>query len=215
MNDSHTPDHRQQAQPWPTWLPWLVLIAIGFFLLRGRLAAPPTITDHRTTPAREPLEATFVNNNQNRVALAAARPRDVAIPAELGGQEQATIALFRKCSQSTVFIRTRAEHQFNTHRVAEGTGTGFVWDAEGRIVTNFHVVEGATKLFVTLADQTQYPAEFLGADPGHDLALLQINAPREKLAPLPIGTSKDLLLSLIHISEPTRLESKSRMPGCG
>ncbi|MEM8681436.1 MAG: trypsin-like peptidase domain-containing protein [Planctomycetota bacterium] len=211
MNDRHSgnaPHSRHHAQPWPTWLPWLLLIVMGFFLIRSRFADVAQPDPGATRFSQSPLEATFVNNKDNRVSMAAARPRDVAIPTELANHEQSTIALFRKCSQSTVFIRSRANHQFNTTQIEEGTGTGFVWDNEGRIVTNFHVVAGASELFVTLADQSQYPAEFLGADPGHDLAVLQIQAPANKLAPLPIGTSQDLLVgqSVFAIGNPFGLD---------
>ena len=185
MNDAHTQDHRQQVQPWPTWLPWLVLIAIGFFLLRGRLSAPPNITDRRTTPEGEPLEATFVNNNQNP-SCSGGRPRPATWPFPPNWEvrnKQRSPCFASVHSRRSSFARVPNTSSIPTawQRGPAPVSSGML---EGRIVTNFHVVEGATKLFVTLADQTQYPAEFLGADPGHDLALLQIDAPREKAGPL-------------------------------
>ena len=82
-------------------------------------------------------------------------------------------------------------------RGEDGTGSGFIWDKEGRIVTNFHVVQEAAKrnnmkLKVVLADRSSYDASLIGASPDNDLAVIQIQAPADKLKPLAIGTSSDL-----------------------
>jgi S1-C subfamily serine protease len=79
-------------------------------------------------------------------------------------------------------------------QVPRGTGTGFVWDAAGHIVTNFHVIQGANGARVTLADQSTYDATLVGYFADRDLAVLKINAPKEKLPPLAVGTSRDLLV---------------------
>jgi S1-C subfamily serine protease len=79
-------------------------------------------------------------------------------------------------------------------QVPRGTGTGFVWDAAGPIVTNFHVIQGANGARVTLADQSTYDATLVGYFADRDLAVLKINAPKEKLPPLAVGTSRDLLV---------------------
>jgi S1-C subfamily serine protease len=76
--------------------------------------------------------------------------------------------------------------------VPRGTGTGFVWDAQGHIVTNFHVIQGGTAARVTMADQTSFQAKLVGAFPDRDLAVLKIDAPVAKLPPIAIGTSRDL-----------------------
>ena len=75
-----------------------------------------------------------------------------------------------------------------------GTGTGFVWDQAGHIVTNFHVIQEGSGARVTLLDQSTWPARLVGAFPDRDLAVLKIDAPRDKLPPIPIGTSRDLLV---------------------
>jgi S1-C subfamily serine protease len=73
----------------------------------------------------------------------------------------------------------------------EGSGSGFIYDAEGHIVTNYHVVEDAEELSVTLADGETYPAEIVGVDPSNDLAVIHIEA--ENLpAPIPLGDSDQL-----------------------
>ena len=82
----------------------------------------------------------------------------------------------------------------NVQQVPRGTGTGFVWDAEGHIVTNFHVIQGGSAARVTLADQTTFDAELVGAFADRDLAVLRIKAPRDKLPPIPLGASRDLVV---------------------
>ena len=79
-------------------------------------------------------------------------------------------------------------------QVPRGTGTGFVWDDRGYIVTNFHVVQEASGARVTLADQTSFKAQLVGVFPDRDIAVLKIDAPKNKLPPLAIGTSKDLVV---------------------
>ena len=80
----------------------------------------------------------------------------------------------------------------NVQQVPRGTGTGFVWDERGHIVTNFHVIQGANGARVTLADQSSYDAELVGAFPDRDLAVLRIEAPQDKLPPIALGSSRDL-----------------------
>jgi len=76
--------------------------------------------------------------------------------------------------------------------IEKGTGSGFLWDEQGHVVTNFHVVEGANRFKVTLADQSTWEASPLGIAPDKDLAVLKIDAPRELLQPLLVGESKNL-----------------------
>jgi 2-alkenal reductase len=71
----------------------------------------------------------------------------------------------------------------------QGTGSGFVWDKEGHIVTNNHVVEGATNIEVLFADDTRAPAQLVGTDPDSDLAVIKVNLPASYLQPLRLGDS--------------------------
>ncbi|MCA9474015.1 MAG: trypsin-like peptidase domain-containing protein, partial [Nitrospira sp.] len=118
-------------------------------------------------------------------------PRPVTPRGSLADFEQTTVDLFRETSPSVVFISTRARYADRYMRrvqeVEAGTGSGFVWDADGHVVTNFHVIEGASSAQVLFADQTSFEARLVGASPDHDLAVLQINAPKEYLRPLAIG----------------------------
>ncbi|MEY3295259.1 MAG: hypothetical protein RLZZ451_1307, partial [Pseudomonadota bacterium] len=125
-----------------------------------------------------------------------AQPRAVTPRGPLAADELAHIELFRKASPSVVHITSlgaqRDVFSMNVQQVPRGTGTGFVWDASGHIVTNFHVIQGANGAKVTLADQSTYDATLVGAFPDRDLAVLKIDAAKDKLPPLALGTSRDL-----------------------
>ncbi len=125
-----------------------------------------------------------------------AQPRAVSPRGPLGADEQANIDLFKRVSPSVVNITTletqRDMFSMNVMQVPRGTGTGFVWDAQGHIVTNFHVIQGGSGARVTLADQTSFNAKLVGAFPDRDLAVLKIDAPQNKLPPIAVGTSREL-----------------------
>ncbi len=123
-------------------------------------------------------------------------PRPIASRGDLLPEEKATIALFRQASPSVVNITTIAVQRdlftLNLREIPEGTGSGFVWDANGNIITNFHVIQNADAAQVTLADHSSWKARVVGVAPDKDLAVLRIDAPGNRLRPIPIGTSKDL-----------------------
>ena len=119
-----------------------------------------------------------------------------AIPQDLTPAELATIHLFENAAPSVVFITTltvqRNYWTRNIFEIPSGTGSGFVWNDEGYIVTNFHVVKGSSRVQVTLSDQSTWDAEVVGSAPSKDLAVLKVDAPAERLHPLIVGTSQDL-----------------------
>lgn len=123
-------------------------------------------------------------------------PRPVTARGSLAEDELATIEVFKRASPSVVFITTLAERRdafsLSVQRIPQGTGSGFVWDEKGHIVTNFHVVQNSNRIAVTLAGHSTYDATLVGQYPDKDLAVLRINAPSGKLPPIPIGTSTDL-----------------------
>jgi len=111
--------------------------------------------------------------------------------------EAATISLFEETAPSVCFITSKAlvRRGFFSMRVDEierGTGSCFIWDRSGHVVTNFHVIQGASSALVTLQDQSDWDAELVGYAPEKDLAVLRISAPRDSLRPIPIGSSTDL-----------------------
>ena len=110
--------------------------------------------------------------------------------------ERNTIQVFEKSRPSVVFVTNqqlvRDPRSLNLLEIPRGSGTGFVWDESGYIVTNFHVVDGARKVMITLQDQSTWPAEIVGLAPERDLAVLKISAPEEQLTALPLGDSSQL-----------------------
>jgi S1-C subfamily serine protease len=123
-------------------------------------------------------------------------PREVTARGDLAADEQNTIAIFESVSPSVVNITTTARvRDFWTRRVNEvprGTGSGFVWDDQGHVVTNWHVVAGASRAVVGLDSGRTFDAVLVGASPAHDLAVLKINVPIDAPPPVPVGTSADL-----------------------
>ncbi len=121
----------------------------------------------------------------------AQRPDD-----KLGASEQATIDVFSKFSRSVVNITSLETHKnrmtLDVTEIPQGTGSGFVWDQDGHIVTNYHVVQHGDRASVTLNDHTTYPATIIGKAPDKDIAVLKIDAPPQKLLPLPLGQSSTL-----------------------
>ena len=124
-------------------------------------------------------------------------PRAVTPRGDLAPDEKANIEVFRRASPSVVYITTLDKvinlWTLNVREVPRGTGSGFVWDEQGHIVTNYHVIAGAKAAQIRFSDHRSLPAELVGVSPENDLAVLQVKAPR-KLTPLPIGTSHDLLV---------------------
>lgn len=124
--------------------------------------------------------------------------RPVSPRSPLQDGEKKITTLFRQASPSVVYITSMAVRRdffsFRATEIPKGTGSGFVWDDKGHIVTNFHVIEDAERATVTLADQSTWDATLVGYAPEKDVAVLKIEAPREKLHPIRIGTSSDLLV---------------------
>ena len=124
--------------------------------------------------------------------------RPVTARGDLAGDEQNTIDIFRNAAPSVVYITSIAVRRnlfsLNVYEIPQGTGSGFIWDRQGRIVTNFHVISDASRLEATLADHSTWKASLVGAAPDRDLAVLQITAPAGKLQPITVGESKNLLV---------------------
>jgi S1-C subfamily serine protease len=125
-------------------------------------------------------------------------PREVEARDDLWPVERKTIELYRRASSSVVHITSIVQRRdfwsLNVYEIPQGTGTGFVWDKDGHVVTNYHVVEGAARLSVTLADTSNWPGKVVGVDPHKDLAVVKIDAPGRLLQPLALGQSEDLMV---------------------
>jgi len=170
------------------------------------------LTFSRTPPRRSPfsplvvvafaiivvaaITGWLVPKRESESPPAAIEPRPVVARGDLAADEQNAIEVFRLASPATVHIRTAQTatdfFSLNLFAIPKGSGSGFIWDERGHLVTNFHVIEGADQAYVTLADQSTWHASVVGVYPDKDLAVLRIGAPREKLRPIPVGESKSL-----------------------
>ena len=137
-------------------------------------------------------------------------PRPVTPRGNLADFEETSVELFRLASPSVVFVNTttRVANPWTrrTYEAEAGTGSGFIWDKHGHIVTNFHVIKDASSYQVEFGDKS-FRAELIDSSPDDDLAVLKIEASSELLKPVSIGTSGDLKVgqSVFAIGHPYRL----------
>ena len=152
-------------------------------------------------PDREPLVV--------RTQMTTGRPVDPVTV--VSSAEEATIKLFEESAPSVVYITTTTKQQDywsrNIYEIPSGTGSGFVWDEQGHIVTNYHVIQNAYHAKVTLSDKSSWDAEVVGYEERKDLAVLKIK-PNNALRPLPIASSFDLKVgqSVFAIGNPFGLD---------
>ncbi|MFI4853410.1 MAG: S1C family serine protease [Phycisphaerales bacterium JB065] len=157
------------ARPSPLFYPAIALLSIGFAL--------GTVFD------------------LTRQSDAIAQPE--AVRGELTDSELRVVHLFEEATPSVVFVATEQDvvvrNIFGSfEQVRSGTGSGFVWDEDGHIVTNYHVIRGATRVNVTFSDGQTRPAEIVGVAPDKDLAVLQVDPEGLTLRPTPVGDSDAL-----------------------
>ena len=141
-----------------------------------------------------------IQSKQTR-GIVSAEPRSVTARGDLANDESSTIALFEQSSPSVVFITTLAHvpvrrnffgFSSEVRTLPQGSGSGFIWDHDGHIVTNYHVIAQAESAVIRTSDGMEYAAELIGSAPDQDLAVLRIDAPIGALSPLSLGTSNDL-----------------------
>lgn len=130
--------------------------------------------------------------------LPTAPPVPPGTPIELTGEEEISVGIYQNVNRSVVHITSRGVDDDSGlfSEVREGTGSGSVLDKKGHIVTNFHVVENARQINVTLFDGASYEARLIGKDPNNDLAVIRIDAPADKLFPMTWGDSNRLLVGM-------------------
>ncbi|MEI6035478.1 MAG: trypsin-like peptidase domain-containing protein [Verrucomicrobiae bacterium] len=156
----------------------------------------------------------------SRAATAAPQPvQNIPLPppASLSLEESNHIAIYQRVSPSVVSVANNALRRaglfgFQVYEVPQGAGSGFVWDRQGHIVSNYHVIHEADALSVTLTDGKSYDAQIVGVAPDYDLAVLKIDAPEPQLHPIhPIhpGTSRDLQVgqTVLAIGNPFGLDT--------
>jgi len=124
-----------------------------------------------------------------------AQPRAVEARGDLAADERSTIEIFDRLSPSVVYITTSGRVldllTRNVMEVRRGTGTGFIWDDQGHVITNYHVIEDTQAAYVRLANHRTYQASLVGVSPEQDIAVLRIGG-QGAAPPVPIGTSTDL-----------------------
>lgn len=138
----------------------------------------------------------FIPRIENYLIRSTAQPQTITARGELSDAEKSNIEIFRQASPSVVYITTLTEMinllTRDITRIPRGTGSGFIWDKHGHIITNYHVLQGATEIRIGLNDQRIFNAVLVGASPDHDIAVLRMPMVPNMPDPLPIGTSHDL-----------------------
>lgn len=173
---------------------WILLLvaafAAGFYLKGSNTEAAQTepsdedalLVANSTVANEDPVDSTFLRTGT---------PLEAYTESELH-----TIRLFENSAPSVCFITTtvtrRDRFSLDVTEIPRGSGSGFVWDRAGHIVTNYHVIREADNAQVTLSDGQSYPAEVIGFAPEKDLAVLRISVARNQLTPIPVGTSENL-----------------------
>jgi S1-C subfamily serine protease len=129
-----------------------------------------------------------------RLILSDTAPRPVAARGDLSEAEQSIIELFERVSPSVVQVvgRQGGGRMFDEDNSGVQSGTGFVWDAAGNIVTNNHVVNGTSDVAVRLATGGALEADIVGTAPNYDLAVIRLRNPQSLLRPVAVGSSADL-----------------------
>ncbi len=167
-----------------------LIIGLGAYWAGSHFGAPAPTSVHGALP----------------VALTES-PADV----KLDATESENVRIYKQASPAVANIVTRTvQYDFFFNAVpVEGAGSGFVIDPQGHILTNYHVVEGAQTIEVTLGDQSHYKAKYIGADTRNDIALIQIDPGTHKLATLPLGDSRNLLVGqrVLAIGDPFGFQS--------
>jgi S1-C subfamily serine protease len=171
-------------------VPPLAALALAALTL-GNCKRPPWIE-----PAPRPASAA-VPSSPSSAAPLAPLPSSALIE-----DERNTIGVFRETAASAVFVTQKQivvdYWAGQALEVPAGSGSGFVWDDQGHIVTNFHVVQNARRLVVTLQDQSTHEAAVRGVEPRKDIAVLKIDAPKDKLKPI---RQRDLKLGRLEVGQ--------------
>ena len=148
---------------------------------------------------------------QRNPSSVSALPAPASSDNALDPTEAQNVRIYKEASPAVANIITRTvQYDFFYNAVpVEGAGSGFVIDTAGHILTNYHVVEGAQTIEVTLGDQSRFKAKLIGADTRNDIALIQIDPGTHKLTPLPLGDSRNLQVGqrVLAIGNPFGLQS--------
>jgi S1-C subfamily serine protease len=157
------------------WMAVLLLLVAGALIY--------TVVRGRSTP-------------ESDTRAISSEPRAITPRGDLAADEQSTIDLFKRVSPAVVHVTSvdvrRGRLSLNMFEIPQGTGSGFVWDTDGHVVTNFHVIQNGDRAEVTLNDNSVWRASIIGTAPDKDLAVLKIDAPKERLTKIAVGVSNNL-----------------------
>jgi S1-C subfamily serine protease len=174
----------------------LPVLVVGF--VAGQLAPAVFSRADPGPPARRPASQTQGPLSRALAEAAVTPPNLPPIPEGLSEEETRDIGIFRGASRSVAFITSIALRRdmftFDVLQIPQGAGSGFLWDDEGHVVTNYHVISQGSSFQVTLADHTDWPAEVVGSAPDKDIAVLRISPPKDRLVPLKVGASRGLVV---------------------
>jgi S1-C subfamily serine protease len=181
----------------------ILMVAVLAFVLAGTACSPLSVLT--LVPASSTAEQLPASTD----AVVEVAP-SVSVETAVDALQSQIIAVYQDASPAVVNITNRSYvyDRFMGAIPQEGTGSGFVYDTEGHIVTNYHVVENAEELLVTLSDGQTYEAEVVGSDATNDLAVLRVVGAKELPEPLTIGDSDSLEVGqfVLAIGNPFGLE---------
>ncbi|MDG3006923.1 S1C family serine protease [Paludisphaera mucosa] len=197
-------------------------LALAVLLFGGRPHPRPEIAAQAPPPPRPqggeveavqapPGRATVTPELEpaDRATAPGAIPEPDALK-DLDAEERNNVLVYASVNKSVVNITTESEAQgfFGGEETSTGTGSGFIVDTKGHLLTNFHVVQGADVVRVTLFDGSAYPAKVVGVDASNDVAVLKVEVDAEKLHPVSLGDSSRLLVGqkIMAIGNPFGLE---------
>jgi S1-C subfamily serine protease len=192
-----------RQHPWS--IPLVVLLFVGLVGCSTAAAAEPTATKATTAAAAAPIAAPVIQTDAPASDLLAAFEGTLETIYTTVNPSVVNIQVAIPVDQSALFPFLL---QPQTPQYEQATGSGFVWDEQGHIVTNNHVVDGAETIEVTFADGTIVPAELVGADPDSDLAVIKVDVPADELKPMALADSTQVKVGqlAVAIGDPFALE---------
>lgn len=136
----------------------------------------------------------YLNRFADRGRRIVSEPREILPRGDLADFEKSAIAVFNNTAPSVVYIFTENAQAgfFGRQEIQQGTGSGFLWDRHGHVVTNFHVIQGAQRIQVRLDSGEAIPASYVGGSMDHDLAVIRLRSTPQGIRPIPVGTATDL-----------------------
>jgi S1-C subfamily serine protease len=171
----------------------LITLVFGFLLGKSTMGTWSTDKEKQEEVADMDLNSSMTDYTVGEANMDESVPGGSAAVNRIFEYESALIELFEQAAPSVCFITTSTLRKDfwnrNVFEIPAGSGSGFIWDKDGHIVTNFHVIRNAKKITVTLADQNTYEASLVGVEPSKDLAVIKIDAPSKDLKPIQKGRS--------------------------